>query len=190
MEQTPLIPEVFEGHEPEDVDAMGRPLQIPNDGGGRPRGAKNHSRKFYEDVLTANQRMTLVQRLYERAIAGSPYDTRTLLDRLWPKPRTAAIALEMPATETPADLRRAMHDLLNRVTSGEITTDDGQALISMLKDMLAAHSIETLLPGGSGAPAQYDARDLLRERIVKVIEERKRRELSAPVPPVPAEHAA
>jgi hypothetical protein len=77
-------------------------------------------------------------------------------------------------------LRRAMHETLARVTSGELTTDDGAALVSILKDILAAHSIETLT--GSIAPeaAGEDARALLLERINRVVEEKRRRALPPP----------
>jgi len=106
------------------------------------------------------------------AIAGDMTAAKIILDRVWPRPRTAPIAVDLPVTETPADIRDAMTQLLKQTFKGEITTDDGQAIMSMLKDQLAAHSIRTV--EGSAEPAQaIDAREALFLKLKTAIERRQ-----------------
>jgi len=183
-EQIVLIPEAIESEEFL-TDALGRPLQVPNGGNGRPAGAKNHTKRLYEEELTPLERRQLIRKTYNSAMAGNPYDRRSLLDRIWAKDRSPAVEIELPETNSPADCLKAIHATFAAMKRGEISPDVAASIISTLKDMIAAHGIETLMPG-SGETAGGDPRALLLERINRVVEERRRRSLAA----APAEDAA
>lgn len=164
MEQEPLIPEV--------IDPV-RPRLKPNNGNGRPKGARNHRHAVLEKLAHAHS-ITLMERLICEAEAGDMFAMKIILDRIWPKPKGAPINVGIPQTQTPSELRMAMHDALARVASGEISTDDGAALVSMMKDILAAHSVTTMLDAAAPGQAQgSDGRALLAERLARLIESRR-----------------
>src|SRR5262245_59123641 len=134
MEQQALIPEVVADAP---IDRLGRHNPgLPNGANGRPRGALARERGIFQLMkkVSTSYAVELCEKLIGEALAGDMLAMRIIMARIWPRPRTAPVQIDMPATETPADLRAAMHELLKRVTSGEITTDDGQALVSMMMD--------------------------------------------------------
>jgi hypothetical protein len=155
-----------------DVDPVtGKHTVKPNGGNGRPKGAANHKHKMLQRLAQAHS-IPLMERLIAEAEAGDMYAMRIIMDRLWPRPRTAPVDLGLERTQTPADLREAMHSILERVSKGELTTDDGASVIQMMKDMIAAHSIDTMTPGGPGMIQAADARNRLAERLERIIEAR------------------
>jgi hypothetical protein len=156
---------LIEGCEPAE------PNQAPNNGNGRPKGARN--RKHRELELYARSRsMRLLEKIITAAEAGDMMAAKIIMDRVWPKPRTAPIACELPKTETPADVRAAMLDVIQRVSRGEITSEDGAALVAMMRDVLDAHSIKTLSPESDNDALTGDVRAIFQEKITKIIEAR------------------
>lgn len=168
MEQQPLIPEVLE----ERSDA-------PNNGNGRPRGARKIKYQALERAVRA-EILPILQKLIAQAKAGDTYAARLILDRVWPKPRTAALSIELPETRNPAELREAMHRILNQVAAGEIAPDEGAAFMTIIRDVLEAHRIQTFDPVSSAEMQGPNARELLATRLARMIEERNRRALPAP----------
>lgn len=157
MEQQPLLPEAV----------------APNGGNGRPKGAKNLKHRALERAARSES-LPIVQKLCQMARDGDVLAARVILDRVWPRPRTAPFSVELPPTRTPAEVRAAMHLLLDRVASGEIAPDDGQALVAMMRDTLQAHNIQTMSPVTVNIDARSaDARQLLAERLAKVVEQRR-----------------
>jgi len=164
--------------EPDEIiqPAAARPLNR----NGRPKGSRN-LRHYYLEKLAKENAIALVRSVIASAIAGDMVAAKIIMDRLWPRPRTAPIAVDLPATETPADIRTAMSDLLKQTVTGEISTDDGQALMSMLKDQLAAHSIRTV-EGTEPINAQAsDAREQLFLKLRTAIERRDQQEPGATI---------
>lgn len=164
-EQQALIPEII-GSDDE---------RKPNDGNGRPKGARARKHKLLE-AIARNNSVALLETVIAAAMNGDMIAAKIVFDRIWPKPRTAPVAIpDMPATNSPADIRKAMHDMLARVTSGEITSDDGAAVVAMMRDILQAHSIQatgdTAIEGAAG-----DAREALFEKMRKAAEDARRRE--------------
>lgn len=160
MEQQPLLPEIVAS-------------SPPNNGNGRPRGAKNLKHRALERAARSES-LPIVLKLCQMARDGDVLAARVILDRVWPRPRSAPFSVELPPTRTPAEVRAAMHSLLDRVSSGEIAPDDGMALVSMMRDTLQAHNIQTMSPVTINVDARSaDARQVLAERLSKVVEQRR-----------------
>lgn len=143
----------------------------PNQGNGRPKGVRNRKHAALE-AAARSRALPLLLKVIEQAEAGDMMAAKIVLDRVWPKPRTAPITLELPATETPADVRAAMMEIIQRVSRGEVTTDDGAALVAMMKDILDAHSIKTLSPDSDNQSLSGDAKQIFSDRLARIIETR------------------
>lgn len=116
--------------------------------------------------------MELLAKICDAAEKGDMMAAKIIMDRVWPRPRTAPMSCELPKTETPADVRAAMLDVLQRVSRGEITSDDGAALVSMMRDVLDAHSIRTLAGDTDEHAIAGDVRELFAKRLGRIIEAR------------------
>lgn len=169
MDQIPLIPEVLE-----------RP--DPNNGNGRPRGARNIKQRTLERAVRS-EILPIIQKVCEQAKAGDTYAARLILDRVWPRPRMGITSIDLPDTRNPAELRAAMHNLLARVTRGEVPPDEGAAIVAIMRDVLDAHRVQTFDAGPAVDVRASNARELLADRLARVIEERNRRALPAPEKP-------
>lgn len=144
----------------------------PNNGNGRPKLARNHKHRELEKAARSRA-LPLLLKVISAAENGDMMAAKIVLDRVWPKPRTAPMACELPKTETPADVRAAMLEVIQRVTHGEITSDDGAALVSMMRNVLDAHSIKTLSSPESDTEAiAGDVRTIFSEKLGRVIEAR------------------
>lgn len=162
MEQQPLIPE-----------AIGERPDAPNGGNGRPKGATNLKHRTLERAARS-EALPIILKLCQLAKEGDVLAARVILDRVWPKPRGSPINVDLPPLRTPAEVRAAMHLLLDRVAAGEIAPDDAAALTSMMRDTLQAHNIQTLSPVTVNIDARSaDARQVLAERLSKAIEQRR-----------------
>jgi hypothetical protein len=151
---------------PEPIDA-----RRPNEGNGRPKGARGRRNKELE-VAARSRALPLVMKIIEAAENGDMAAAKIILDRIWPKPRTAPMNCDMMPTGTPAEVRAAMLDVVQRVSRGEITSDDGAALVSMMRDILDAHSIKTLSPESDNQSLAGDVKQLFQERLTRIIEAR------------------
>lgn len=171
MEQEPLLPEIL----PPD-DGNGR--HAPNNGNGRPKGARNLKHKTLERVARS-QSVPIVQKLCQQALEGDVLAARVILDRIWPRPKSAPIAVDLAPTRTPAELRAAMHNLLADVASGRIAPDDGQALVAIMRDVLESHRVQVFDAVGSIEVENTNARELLEQRLARAIEERSRQAAAA-----------
>lgn len=121
------------------------------------RIARGHARSLLESVLVA-------------AKAGNMQAAKMVLDRIWPEPRGAAVMIGMRKTQTPADIREAMHEVLGRAASGEISPADAQSFFAMLKDTYLAHTVDShRLPFDGAVVPVSDARHALAERLKKTL---------------------
>jgi len=161
MEQASLI----EGFEPTPNQAP------PNNGNGRPRGARNRKHRALEQAARSRA-LPLLAKVITAAENGDMQAAKIIFDRIWPKPRTAPITCELPKTETPADVRAAMLEVIQRVSRGELTADDGAALVAMMRDVLDAHSIKTLSTDTDDTANAGDVRELFAARLGRIIEAR------------------
>src|SRR5262245_48854935 len=167
MEQEPLIPEVLDG----------RP-EIPNGGNGRPRGSRNIKHKVLERAVRS-ELLPIVQKVIAQAKAGDTYAARLILDRVWPRPKSAPMSIDLPATRTPADTREARHGLLAKIARGDIAPDEGASIVAVMRDILDSHRIQTFDPVIAAETSGVNPRELLVTRLSRAIEERRRAALPA-----------
>ena len=149
------------------------PRTITPPSNGRPKGARARKNAILDRLLETNK-VAVMERVIAEACAGDMVAAKLILDRVMPRPRTAPVVVDLPDAQTPGELRAAMHEVFQRVAAGEITTDDGAALLAMMRDIIQAHSIQTAdgarLPG---LIAAADPRAALLARLTKVIERRR-----------------
>lgn len=167
MEQEPLIAEVLPPARPAGTNGG------PNGGNGRPRGARNLKHKALERVAQS-EAVPILRQLCKQALDGDTQAAKIIFDRIWPRPRTAPIAVDLPETRTPAELRAAMHGILAQVATGQIASDDGAALVSIMRDVLDSHRVQTIDNDTHGAVEETSTRELLITRLERAIEERER----------------
>ena len=143
----------------------------PNNGNGRPKFARNKKHRELEQFARSRS-MQLLAKICDAAEKGDMIAAKIIMDRVWPRPRTAPIACELPPTETPADVRAAMLEVLQRVSRGEISSDDGAALVTMMRAILDAHSVKTPSPESDTEAIAGDVRDVFNEKLGRIIEAR------------------
>ena len=143
----------------------------PNEGNGRPKGARNRKHKYLE-AIAKNQAPALLQRVINAAMNGDMLAAKIVFDRIWPKPRTAPLSIELPSVTSPGELKTAMYDLLQRIAAGELTTEDGAALVGIMKDMLAVELAtgRVVNPTPASEIGGADPKALLIERLLKMRE--------------------
>jgi len=163
--EQPFLLDDFEPAEPIE------PSNLPNDGNGRPAGARNRKHRELEHYARSRS-VKLLEKVVDAAERGDMMAAKIVFDRIWPRPRTAPMTCELPPTQTPADVRAAMLDVIQRVSRGEITADDGAALVSMMRNVLDAHSIKTLSPESDTGVLDKGPRELFAERLGRIIEAR------------------
>jgi hypothetical protein len=176
MEQEPLMPEV--------LSAERTSANAPNNGNGRPRGARNLKHRALERAARAEALPILLQ-LIKQARDGDTIAAKIILDRIWPRPRMAPISINLPETRTPAELRQAMHGLLAQVATGQIPPDAGAALVQIMRDVLDSHRVQAFAGDEHSASEESGTRDMLLARLQKAIAERERAQLPAAEPQSP-----
>jgi hypothetical protein len=159
-------PFLLDGFEPDQA-----PPAAPNAGNGRPKGARNRKHRALEQAARSRA-LPLLAKVITAAENGDMMAAKIIFDRIWPKPRTAPMVCDLPKTETAADVRTAMLEVLQRVSTGEITSDDGAALVRMMRDILDAHSIKTLAPEADQELLDGDIREQFAQKLGRIIEAR------------------
>jgi hypothetical protein len=161
---------------PEDDDGHENGHAAPEHGGngrigGRARGTRNLKHRALERVARS-QSIPIVQKLCEQALAGDTIAAKIILDRVWPRPRMAAIAFDLPATKSPTELRAAMHGLLADVAAGRIAPDEGEALVGIMRDVLESYKVQVYDAVGAIEIQSTNAREQLEKRLTRAIAER------------------
>jgi len=163
-------PFLIDGLEPDEAPDQAPAGNSPI-GNGRPKSARNRKHRALE-AAARSRALPMLLKIIEAAEAGDMQAAKIVMDRIWPRPRTAPVTLDLPKTETPADVRAAMLDMIQRVAAGEVTTDDGAAIVAMMRDILDAHSIKTLSPESDQESLSGDAKTVFTARLQKIIEAR------------------
>lgn len=145
---------------------------IPANRTGRKKGSRNLRHHYLEKIAKENA-VGLVRSVIAAAMAGDMIAAKIIIDRLWPRPRTAPIAVDLPSVGTPAEIREAMAAALKQTFDGQISTDDGQAIMAMLKAKLDAHSIRTVEGTAEPVAQSSDARETLFLKLKTAIERRQ-----------------
>ncbi|GBR09447.1 hypothetical protein GLI01_23550 [Gluconacetobacter liquefaciens] len=137
----------------------GRPF--PKGQSGNPDGPKKgrrHPAFAALDQIGQENAERIVQAVTASALRGDMRAAEIMLRRVWPERKGRPLSLSLPPLTDAADLSAAMATIIQAVTAGEITPDEGQALSALIEAQrktiethdLAARmdAIEQLLPKG------------------------------------------
>src|SRR5258708_21008777 len=119
-------------------DAGGRfvPGQSGNPAGKKP-GTRNRATLLAE-TLRDGEGEAAARIVIDKALAGDAVAARFLLDRLTPRPRGRAIALDLPADAGAGDVLAASNATVAAMASGEITPDEALTVTRVLDGRLRA----------------------------------------------------
>jgi hypothetical protein len=114
----------------------GRPFQPGNSG--RPRGARNKTTLFAEQLLEGEAEQ-LIHKVIELAQNGDVACLRMALDRILPARKAHPIDIDLPPIKTSKDLVAALASVWNAVRERRVTPEEISAL-----SLLAARSMEMI----------------------------------------------
>jgi hypothetical protein len=119
-------------------DSNGRfvPGQSGNPLGKKP-GTRNRATLLAE-ALRDGEGEAAARIVIDKALAGDAVAARFLLDRLTPRPRGRAIALDLPAEAGSGDVLAASNATVAAMASGEITPDEALTVTRVLDGRLRA----------------------------------------------------
>lgn len=133
-----------------------KPGQSGNPDG--PKKGRRHPAFAALDQIGQENAERIVQAVTASALGGDMRAAEIMLRRVWPERKGRPLSLSLPALTDAADLSAAMATVIQAVTAGEITPEEGQALSALIEAQrktiethdLAARmdAIEQLLPKG------------------------------------------
>ena len=168
MEQQSLIPE---------IEFEQKPVTAPNGGNGRPHGATAVRRRALEQMIL-QAAPSVTRKVIEMALDGDIVAAKLIMERAYPKPKSAPIDTGITETSTTAEIRAAMRDLLRKVTAGEIPAEDGNYIITTMRHVLEADRVQAIDLMPTLAQPASSAREELARRLQKQIEARAQKQES------------
>ena len=123
----------------------GRPFPVGQSGnpGGRPVGRRNVTTLAVEALLDGEAE-AITRRAINAALAGDMTAIKLVLDRVAPARKSRLIAIDLPEVNDAAGIASAQAAVLAAVAGGEISTDEGMAVSSLLEGRRKALETEEL----------------------------------------------
>jgi len=103
---------------------------------GNPAGGKRGQRPLAFaalDALGQDNAQEIVRSVTQSAIGGDMRAAEIILRRVWPERKGRPLTISLPKITGSADLAGAMSTIVQAVTVGEITPDEGQALAALIE---------------------------------------------------------
>jgi hypothetical protein len=103
---------------------------------GNPKGRKVGSRPkvlVALDALGEGEAEAIVLKMVEKAKEGDAIAARTILDRVWPARKGARVTFDLPNVSRADDLPGAVSAVTRQVADGEISPDEGTAIVALLE---------------------------------------------------------
>jgi hypothetical protein len=121
----------------------GRPFTKGNKANpaGRPRGSRNLAVRVL-DAIGSESAEAVLQAVVRRARRGDMTAAAIILRRAWPEPKGRPVALDLPAVTNAEAVIPAIAEVVAAVGRGEVTTDEGEALVALIEAQRRA--IETV----------------------------------------------
>ncbi len=119
-------------------DANGR--FVPGQSGnpaGKKRGTRNRA-TLLREALADGESARVARIVIDKALAGDAVAARFIVDRLTPRPRGRAIALDLPEGAVAGDVLAASNATIAAMASGEITPDEALTVTRVLDGKLRA----------------------------------------------------
>src|SRR5229473_7741055 len=119
-------------------DANGRfaPGSSGNPAGKKP-GTRNRA-TILREALAEGEGIAAARIVIDKALAGDAVAARFIVDRLTPRPRGRAIALDLPEGAVAGDVLAASNATIAAMASGEITPDEALTVTRVLDGKLRA----------------------------------------------------
>jgi hypothetical protein len=108
---------------------------------GNPAGKKPGTRNratVLREALAEGEDIAAARIVIDKALAGDVMAARFVVDRLTPRPRGRAIALDLPGGKKAADVLAASNATIAAMASGEITPDEALTVTKVLDGRLRA----------------------------------------------------
>ncbi|WEZ84640.1 DUF5681 domain-containing protein [Rhizobium sp. 32-5/1] len=103
---------------------------------GNPNGRTAGSRSkvlLALDVLGEGEAEAIVLAMVEKAKEGDSTAARTILDRVWPIRKGARVPFDLPTVTTADDLPGAVAAITRQVADGELSPDEGAAVVTLVE---------------------------------------------------------
>src|SRR5216683_1277342 len=104
---------------------------------GKKQGTRNRATLLHE-ALADGEGARVARIVIDKALGGDAVAARFIVDRLTPRPRGRAIALDLPSGEKAGDVLAASNATIAAMASGEITPDDALTVTKVLDGRLRA----------------------------------------------------
>jgi Family of unknown function (DUF5681) len=110
---------------------------------GRPKGARNKATLAAEALIDGDAG-AITKKAIELAKAGDLTAIRLCLERILPPRKCRPLKVNLPKIEGPRDILKAVNAILAAVSSGQITTDEADALLHTVEAARKAMETEEL----------------------------------------------
>jgi hypothetical protein len=99
---------------------------------GRPSGSRSKVLAAL-DALGEGEAEAIVMALVGKAKEGDAIAARTILDRVWPARKGARVRFDLPTVTSAEELPGAVAAVTRQVADGEISPDEGTAIVALLE---------------------------------------------------------
>lgn len=110
---------------------------------GKAKGTR-HRVTMMAEKLMQDDEQAIVKAVIGAAKGGDMTAARLILERIAPVRKGRPITLNLPATETAADVNRAMSAVVAQMAAGEITPDEAGVVVGVLEAKQRAQSVTDL----------------------------------------------
>ncbi len=99
---------------------------------GKPKGAR-HRTTLAVQALLEGEAEEISRKAVELAKAGDMAAIRLVLERVLPPRKDAPVMFSLPSAATPEEIAKAMDALIQSVSAGELTPQEGQSIAALLE---------------------------------------------------------
>lgn len=110
---------------------------------GRPVGAR-HKATLAAEALLDGEAEALTRKAIEAALGGDTVAMRLCLERILPARRSRPVQFAMPPLKSVADAGAAMAAIVDAVTAGQISPDEGAELSRLLENFVKVFEVSDL----------------------------------------------
>lgn len=110
---------------------------------GKPKGAR-HKTTLAVQALLDGEAEEVTRKVIEAAKSGDMTAIRLVLERILPPRKDAPVVLSLPPINNPADGINALTAIMQAVSLGEITPAEGNALSSIIEQVIGAHETQVI----------------------------------------------
>ena len=99
---------------------------------GKPRGARHKTTELAYAMMEGGLKAVLEQ-VVERAKSSDMLGCRMIIDKIIPNQKDRTVAIDLPTIATLDGVGRAQSEILQAVVDGDITTNEGERISSIVE---------------------------------------------------------